>query len=67
MQEVLRDDDIAEYTLVVAIEAIQYQQSSPLNLMSSTYTSTVLAAIEIHTVSRSPEPPRYLRAMTVAY
>lgn len=31
------------------------------------YTSTVLAAMEIHTVSRSPEPPRYLRAMVEYY
>ena len=63
MKEILRDNDIAEYTLIVTVEAARRQIGTTRIIRIASYMSTVLAAMEIHTVSRSPEPPRYLRAM----
>jgi ferritin len=63
MKEILRDNDIAEHTLVVTVEAARRQIGTTGVVRIVSYMSTVLAAMEIHTVSRSPEPPRYLRAM----
>lgn len=63
MKEILRDNDIAEHTLIVTIKAARRQIGTTRVVRIASYMSTVLAAMEIHTVSRSPEPPRYLRAM----
>ena len=67
MKEILRDNDIAEYTLIVTVEAARRQIGTTGVVRFASYMSTVLAAMEIHTVSRSPEPPRYLRAMVECY
>jgi hypothetical protein len=65
VQEVFVDDDISKNTLIISIEAMAYQLISSGLYRSLAYTKTVEAAIEIQTVSLSPDPPRYLRGMTI--
>ncbi len=49
--------------LIVTIEAVDCQFGSMLEHSLCAYIRTIEAAIDIHTVSLSPDPPRYLRGM----
>ena len=50
--------------LIISVEAVTHQFHSVSSCGLHTHMRTVEAAIEIHTVSLSPDPPRYLRGMT---
>jgi hypothetical protein len=79
VEEVLVNDDIAKnalltcqflplqlrllFTLIITVEAATCQSLSTHWRLLSAYIKTVDAAIEIQTVSFSPDPPRYLRGM----
>ena len=79
MEEVFVIDDIAKnalficqfltlqllflFTLIITVEAANCQSLSIHLRLLSSYIKTVDAAIEIQTVSFSPDPPRYLRGM----
>lgn len=64
VQEIFVNDYVAENTLIISIETFSCQLISRCFSDLLPYIKTVEAAIEIHTVSLSPEPPRYLRGMT---
>lgn len=62
----LVDYNISKDTLIIAVETSVWSVKNYDNFECNSYIRTVLAAMLIQMVSRSPDPPRYLRAMTVA-
>lgn len=64
-EEVLADNDIAKDTLVVSVKDEDGRSSSvlPISQHQMLKPEFMRKYIDIHIVSRSPEPPRYFRAI----